>query len=281
MKRLLLCTDGSAYGLEACRFASWLGKKAGTRILVLYVSDLRQFEVPVVADVTGSFGLQPYKEIATQIEAEEEKRAEAIRRASFSVFKEEGVADHAAFIHRMGLLGEAVKNLHEEGDVVVIGKRGENANFETEHLGSSLERVIRSSTAPVWVTSRKFRPIEKVLFAYDGGASCRKALHFIANVDWIRDLELHLVSVTDAKSESGRSTDLMEAGEVLMRRGLNFESRLLEGEVEETIAGYVKENSIDMMVMGAYGHSRIRYLLIGSTTTEMIRTCPIPILCFR
>lgn len=281
MKRLVVCTDGSAYGLEACRYASWLSKKSGAEILTLYVSDLRQFEVPVVADVTGSFGLQPYQEITSQIEKVEEKRAEAIRRASLSVFEEEAVADRASFLHRIGILGETVNELHEEGDLVVMGKRGENANFETEHLGSSLERVIRSSSAPVWVTSRKFRPIRRILFAYDGGGSCRKALHFIANAGWIGDLDLHLVSVTDAKSEAERSGDLMEAGEVLSQHGHSFESLLLEGDVEETIADYVKSHSIDMMVMGAYGHSRIRYLLIGSTTTAMIRICQIPVLCFR
>jgi len=43
----------------------------------------------------------------------------------------------------------------------------------------------------------------------------------------------------------------------------------------------VAGNAINLLVMGAYGHSRIRYLIIGSTTTEMIRTCKIPVLLFR
>jgi nucleotide-binding universal stress UspA family protein len=33
--------------------------------------------------------------------------------------------------------------------------------------------------------------------------------------------------------------------------------------------------------MGAYGHSRLRALFIGSTTTEMLRTSPVPVLLFR
>jgi len=33
--------------------------------------------------------------------------------------------------------------------------------------------------------------------------------------------------------------------------------------------------------MGAYGHSRVRSLIIGSTTTEMIRSCRVPILIMR
>jgi nucleotide-binding universal stress UspA family protein len=33
--------------------------------------------------------------------------------------------------------------------------------------------------------------------------------------------------------------------------------------------------------MGAYGHSRIRALSIGSTTTQMIRSCKVPIVLIR
>ena len=43
----------------------------------------------------------------------------------------------------------------------------------------------------------------------------------------------------------------------------------------------VERTGIDLLVMGAYGHSRVRSLIIGSTTTEMIRACKIPVLLFR
>jgi nucleotide-binding universal stress UspA family protein len=56
---------------------------------------------------------------------------------------------------------------------------------------------------------------------------------------------------------------------------------MLTGTPEDQISAYVADNDIDMLVMGAYGHSRIRYLVIGSTTTEMIRICRIPVLLFR
>jgi nucleotide-binding universal stress UspA family protein len=36
-----------------------------------------------------------------------------------------------------------------------------------------------------------------------------------------------------------------------------------------------------VMVMGAYGHSRIRSLVIGSTTEAMVRRCKVPVLMFR
>ncbi len=36
-----------------------------------------------------------------------------------------------------------------------------------------------------------------------------------------------------------------------------------------------------MLVMGAYGHSPLRAMIVGSTTTEMVRSCSVPVLLFR
>ncbi|PHQ71937.1 MAG: hypothetical protein COB97_00755 [Paracoccus sp.] len=47
------------------------------------------------------------------------------------------------------------------------------------------------------------------------------------------------------------------------------------------MARLVEDDGFDMLVMGAYGHSRIRSLMIGSTTTQMIQSCKVPLLLFR
>ena len=57
--------------------------------------------------------------------------------------------------------------------------------------------------------------------------------------------------------------------------------RIQAGQPETVIFEHIKNNEIDLLVMGAYGHSRIRNLIIGSTTTAMIRACKIPVLLFR
>jgi len=56
---------------------------------------------------------------------------------------------------------------------------------------------------------------------------------------------------------------------------------ILAGDVEATLRAYQAEHMIDLLVMGAYGHSRIRQLLLGSTTTDMLRRATIPILLLR
>jgi nucleotide-binding universal stress UspA family protein len=51
--------------------------------------------------------------------------------------------------------------------------------------------------------------------------------------------------------------------------------------VTAVIASYVENKDISLLVMGAYGHSRIRHLVIGSTTAQMLRSSHIPVLLFR
>ena len=61
---------------------------------------------------------------------------------------------------------------------------------------------------------------------------------------------------------------------------LDVMTRSIES-MQNSIAREVETDHYDLLVMGAFGHSRIRNLIIGSTTTEMMRSCKIPILLFR
>ena len=47
------------------------------------------------------------------------------------------------------------------------------------------------------------------------------------------------------------------------------------------LCDYQREHAIELLVMGAYGHSRIRQFLVGSTTTAMIRRAQSPLLLLR
>jgi nucleotide-binding universal stress UspA family protein len=63
--------------------------------------------------------------------------------------------------------------------------------------------------------------------------------------------------------------------------GQSAELRFIDGTADKAIAGVVEADGMNLLVMGAYGHSRIRNMIIGSTTTEMIRSCKVPVLLYR
>lgn len=280
--KILVCTDGSHYGNVCCEYAGWLADQTGRPIEVLYVTDLRQFEVPLIADLSGSLGIQPYQAILGQLQELEKKKAEVILSGAESILKRDHPERKITVTHKTGLLVDSLGDLEADADFVMLGKRGERSAFATEHLGSTVERVVRASGKPCLVTSRSFNAIDKVLFAYDGGKSCLKAVDFLVKTEGFKHLELHLVIVTE---DSGHEDDALKAlraaEQKLTAAGYRPSCQMLHGEPEDNIAEYVAAQRIRLLIMGAYGHSRIRRLFIGSTTTEMIRRCLIPVLLFR
>ena len=281
MKKLLVCTDGSNYSKVCCMYAAWLAKRTDAAVEALYLTDLRQFEIPLVADLGGSLGVQPYQNMLSQIQELENQKAVIIEEATRKVFEAEGLQKPIEFHHKTGLLVDCLEGFGENFDLILLGKRGERSEDAIEHLGSTMERVIRAGKKPCMVTSRSFREINKIILAYDGGATCQKAVEFLAGFSAFHELELHLVTVAEDKGQDQAEKRLQEAGNILRASSLQPLCRMLNGDVEEEISNYVEKEQIDLLLMGAYGHSRIRYLLIGSTTTAMIRSCRIPVLCFR
>ncbi|MDQ8193887.1 universal stress protein [Coraliomargarita sp. SDUM461004] len=282
MKNILICTDGSNYSHEACLYGAWLSQHTNASISVLYVTDLRQFEIPAVADFSGSLGIQPFEGMVSQLHEVEEVKAQFVKEHALKTLQGAGVDEvKITFHHETGLLVDVMSDYADMADLVLMGKRGENANFATEHLGSMLERVLRSVEQPCLVTNRQFKPIDSIAIAYDGGASCRKALNYIIANEPFRSMDLHIIVCVEGHKEDEATQRLNEAEAVLKAAALAPTCQMLTGEVETAIAEYVVQSDIDLLLLGAYGHSRIRELLIGSTTTELLRSCYVPVLCFR
>lgn len=59
MKNILVCIDGSNYGQVCTSYAVWLAKKTGVNISALYVSELWQYETPLIADFGGAIERNP------------------------------------------------------------------------------------------------------------------------------------------------------------------------------------------------------------------------------
>ena len=178
-----------------------------------------------------------------------------------------------------GELVESVIQMEQTADLVVIGKRGQSADFAKLHIGSSLERVIRGSIRPVLVASRSFQPIEKFLIAFDGGQSIQKAIAYLCANPMLRDISCHILRA--GRIDSSAELELEEAAAKLSAAGYEVNLESTAGTPEEVISMAVEKLEINLLVMGAYGHSKIRQLIVGSTTTTLIRTCHIPVLMFR
>jgi nucleotide-binding universal stress UspA family protein len=106
-------------------------------------------------------------------------RGRAILEDARAIVEEAGATEITTRLRR-GDVVETISEIEGEARVIVVGKRGEAADFAKGHLGSNLERIVRTAKRPVFVASRAFSPIGRVLVAYDGSRLAMKAVDQIA-----------------------------------------------------------------------------------------------------
>jgi nucleotide-binding universal stress UspA family protein len=284
MPNILACTDGSAYAASVYDHSAWAAQRLGASIHVLHLVDPHH-ETASSVDLTGTIGLgakSALMEELVQLEAAKARLAQARGRTLLEVARahlaKAGIANVVAD-QKHGSLADSIEMYDREADLVVLGKRGENTSLDFKHLGSNLERVVRTCRHPVLVAARAFKPIAKALVAYDGGASADRAVAFLAAQPLLKGVSIRLLSVGagDARVSGG----LTAAREKLAAAGHEVASEIRPGHPEEVVAKAVKDEAVDLLVMGAYGHTRIRHLIIGSTTATLLRTCTVPALLFR
>ena len=160
-----------------------------------------------------------------------------------------------------------------------MGKRGEHANINSVFPGSNLEKAARALHKPLFIVSSIIRPIKRFLIAYDGKDSVRKAINYVTDQTLLDNgLECHLLVVERTKGDIETS----EAVQKLEKAGFQTTLKIVQGpHADQVISSYVMENEIDLLITGAYSHSRMHSLLLGSTTASLIKTCKVPLLLFR
>jgi nucleotide-binding universal stress UspA family protein len=129
------------------------------------------------------------------------------------------------------------------------------------------------------VASRAFKPIDTAIVAYDGGASSQRVVDHIARNKLFSGLKIDLVTVGSRNRDTEKA--LENARAILTGAGLEVETTILSGQPDEVLGKRVEEHGAALVAMGAYGHSRIRAFVLGSTTSEMLRSCKAPVLLMR
>jgi nucleotide-binding universal stress UspA family protein len=161
-----------------------------------------------------------------------------------------------------------------------MAKKGEHFHLKEGGLiGSVAEIVIRNSGKPVMVTPETFREIESMGLAYDGSAPARKALELSLNIS---EKTKWPITVLIVNSDSAKTAELSAQIEKMTQDSpADCETIISSGKETDEILKFIQEGAVELMVMGAYGQNRLREWLLGSTTSNIIRKSPIPVLLTR
>ena len=282
--KILAMIDGSVYSSSVVDHAAWAANRLNNDVELMHVIGRRGVGNDT-ANLSGNIGLGARTSLLEELSEHDaqasklaQKRGRLILDDASEKLQTAGI-EHVTTRMRNGELVESVTSSEETVDLILIGKRGEGADFDKLHPGSNLERVVRSCTKPVLVASRSYKTIESVLVAFDGGGSCSRAIDYITNEKLLTNLPIKLLMVGD--EDASPKKNLEDTAARLQQAGHPVTSEVLPGITEEVISKAVEKENHDLLVMGAYGHSRIRNMIIGSTTTAMIISCKIPVMLFR
>jgi nucleotide-binding universal stress UspA family protein len=277
-RRIVVALDGSQHSTAAAEYALWLAERLGASLVGLHVIDIVSIEGSFLHDVSGSLGFEPYLDFSSKMREALHERGKAIVDAFATRCRERDVACEIAL--PIGVVANEICDQARTADLIIVGHRGLNERFSTGLLGGTTESVARKSPKPVLVAPMAFAPITRPLLAYDGSARASAAMHAAAGLTTALGLPLTVTHV----GREGRDEDakvLEEARSYLGSYDVELHIRELTGPPHQRIIDVVRDGGFDLMFIGAYGHSRIIEMVLGSTTEFVLRNSPCPVFLAR
>ena len=278
-QNILFCTDGSPAADVAGDYAVWFARKLGARLRALYITDIRLLEGPWITDLSSAVGAQAYSALLPQLKRIQNEKAAAALDAVKQRCQEAGVTCET--VYQTGRLTQVMLDNEKQADMVVLGQRGEHAAWTGDILGSTVERMVRTSVKPCLVAPEKFHEIRHMLIAYDGSGESSKALRTGIALAPALGTEVTITSVAALGGEDAASKILHQAKQQALEGGVKARLELLHGNPEAEILQVRETVGADLIVMGAYGHTRIRELIVGSTTSHVLHKANVPVLLVR
>lgn len=264
---LVLAGDGmdaaGAYGI-------WLAKRCGAALTAA---------APVIeASAPGYVDTELPRDLLERIEAE--SKAAAARALEQFAAKAQGAgvkAETLAFMVPSTRRGAAVSELARCYDAAVVPQPSRDGADTADILEETLFAAGRPIIIVPYIPVRQ--ELGTVLVAWDGG---RPAARAVADALPILAMArgVQVVTVGKAKPEASplSAQNLIRH---LARHGIAAELKWLASDgvdVANLLLSHAADADADLIVMGGYGHSRMRELVLGGTTREILRSMTIPVL---
>ena len=282
MQKLSACVDGAAYTPSVCDLAAWAALRLEIPVELLHVLDRHPEHAPVM-DFSGSIGLGASEALLSELSELDEQRSRLAQEHGRQLLEGARARVAAAGLtavetrQRHGTLVDSLLDMQAQTRLFVLGQHYHLDTPSKVHLDHTLERAIRAVQQPVLVAAETFREPRSFLIAFDGSETGRKMVDKVATSPLLSGLNCHLVTVGHETASAATALDWAKAA--LQRFAPTV--KVLSGEPEAAIIDYLRQQDLDLLVMGAYGHSRIRQLIIGSTTTSLLRSSPVAALILR
>ncbi len=282
--KVLACVDQSRYAEYVADYAAWAAGRISAPLEFLHVIDRHQ-EVSDSKDHSGAIGIDAQEQLLETLSSKDEARSKEARergRIFLNTLRERAIAagiQNPDVRQRLGHLEETLKEQEEDVRIFVLGRRGRSADETQRDIGRHVERTVRNLRKPILTVTEEFKEPRRAMIAFDGGIVTRGGVELVAKSPLFKGMPIHLLMSGKDRQEAAKQ--LKWAKKKLESAGFETISEHIPGDAETVIAKEVKAQSIDILLMGAYSHSPLRSLFMGSKTTDLLRSATIPTLLLR
>ena len=275
IKSILLPIDGSNYSETVLKYGIYLSKRLEAVVRVLSVIDIRLIDWSMATGAESFVPLMPSADFQAESQKMQEEKAEKVNEKAAGILKKSDTKHE--IIKSSGIPADEICHHAMENDYVIMGIRGEYEKWTNKFLGATVESVTRQINKPTMLVDKEFNEIERIYCGYDGSNSANKALQLSAYLSDALKLSIQIIAIS--MSEDERKQLLNEADRYLNPYNIDYTLRHETGVPSDTLVN-VQNNapSPSLMVIGSYGHTRLREAIIGSTTVEVMRKAQKPVL---
>ena len=266
--RLMVCTDGSDEGQHAVALTLELARACHSQVYAVQVVQVVPEFQAVVPDLRATLAKGAQENMAV-IKAAADKL-----RVSLKPVIPQGQLPHGAIVAAAEKIGP---------DLIIMGRCGKTA-LARILMGNVTARVIGSSPVNVLVVPRGAAiGFQRLLVASDGSPYSQTAWKL--GLAMAEQANSRLIGVAVAPEEG----DIIEA-QGIIRRMLTEANRArvpFKGVNPQGVApdtGIVQQaikNEVDLIIVGSYGRTGLKKLLMGSVTERVIGGSPCPILVVK
>lgn len=275
------CIDGLATTHAVVDGAAWAARRLQAPMALLHALE-RPEPMPPVGDYSGVIGMGAQDLLLQRLNALDEERSQVAQEAARRMLAEaqarvamESVPALEVLL-RHGELTDVLLEHEPNARLFVLGRNYRATSPRKLRLDHRVESVIRSVRQPVMVmTTPDFREPAGFVVAYDGSPTAHRSVEAVARSPLLRGLPGLLAMAGEPTVEA---LERMESAQAhLEQAGFDITTKIVPGVPEEAIPALLQTHGNVLLVLGAHGHSRIRQLIVGSTTTALLRLCTVPV----
>lgn len=270
LRSILVALDDTPGAMTACDITFTLARRTGAKVTAATILDRPHTLDTSEAVPIGAAAFAERRNAALAAKAEAEARAalDACRQKAgglpFETLRLEDAPEPALL--RAGA----------QHDLIVLGRDSSLGQEEAEDgVAPVIEFLLQQGGRPLLVVpaGAPMGPEAPVLIGYDGSAPAMRSLQLFALLDLAEGSAVKLLAAAEDRAEAARLA--AEGATFLRRHGKTVEEWPVTGDrPADLLLAEAQTLKARLLVMGAFGHTGLRALFLGTSTRQLLRDAP-------